>query len=100
MIVNNPHQILGLEPNAAPAQVKAAYHQKLREFPARTHPTEFKEIRAAYEALQQSKTDATKKFFTPGPSGVSIDQGVIEELKEKLVGRLAVSLEDMLRDTF
>jgi DnaJ-class molecular chaperone len=98
--MNNPHQILGLEPNATLAQVKAAYHKKLREFPARTHPTEFKEIRAAYEALQQSKPDAAKKFFTPGSAGVSIDQGAIEELKAKLVGRLAVSLADMLRDTF
>lgn len=98
--MNNPHQILGLEPNASPAQVKSAYHQKLREFSARTHPTEFKEIRAAYEALQQSKTDVAKKFFRPGPAGVSIDQETVQELKAKLVSRLAVSLEDMLRDTF
>jgi curved DNA-binding protein CbpA len=98
--MDNSYQILGIAPNASPAQVKAAYHQKLREFPAHTHPTEFKEIRAAYEALHKNKADAEQKFFKLRPIGVSIKQEAIEELKAKLIARLSISLEDMLRDTF
>ena len=48
------YEQLGIAPGATPAEIKAAYHAKLKEFPAHTHPQEFKATRAAYEALRKA----------------------------------------------
>ncbi len=98
--MTSPHDLLGIQPDATPAQAKAAYHTKLREFPARTHPAEFKAIRAAYEDIQKGCKRLNENFFKPQPLGISIDPAVIEQLKKTLTAHLEVSLETMLRDTF
>ncbi len=97
--MTTPHDLLGIPVDATPAIAKAAYHAKLREFPAHTHPTEFKAIRAAYEAIQKGVT-SEDNFFQSGPIGISIEPATIDELKQKLIALLEVSLEDMLRETF
>jgi hypothetical protein len=97
---NHPHALLGIAPEATPAQAKAAYHAKLREFPAHTHPTEFKAVRSAYEAIQAGTTRPAENFFTVRPIQATIDPTTLDELKGKLTAHLAVSLEDMLRETF
>jgi hypothetical protein len=96
----SPHNLLGIPIDATPAMAKTAYHTKLREFPAHTHPTEFKAIRAAYEAIKTGITAPTKSFFEPQPIGMSIDRSIIEQLQQKLTAHLEVSLEDLLRETF
>ena len=98
--MTSPHALLGITTDVTPAQVKAAYHNKLREFPARTHPTEFKAIRAAYEAVQKGINSPSENFFKIGPIGMSIEPATIAQLKQTLTAHLEVSLEDMLRDTF
>jgi curved DNA-binding protein CbpA len=45
---------LGLSAGATSAEIKAAYHAKLKEFPAHTHPQDFKAIRTAYETLRKT----------------------------------------------
>jgi hypothetical protein len=98
--MSSPHDILGVAPDATPAQAKAAYHAKLREFPAHKYPTEFKAIRSAYEAIQKGGNRPQENFFTVRPIAATITPDVIDELKTKLTANLAVSLEDMLRETF
>ncbi len=98
--MDSPHEILGIPADASPAQAKAAYHVKLRAFPAHTHPTEFKAIRSAYEALSKGGSSVQDDFFKIRPIEDKIEPAVIESLKEGLIGHFSVSLEDMLRDTF
>jgi curved DNA-binding protein CbpA len=98
--MTSPHDLLGISLDATPMIVKAAYHTKLREFPAHTYPTEFKAIRAAYEAIQKGATRPAEHFFKRGSIGVSIEPAAISALQQKLIIHLEVSLEDLLRDTF
>jgi hypothetical protein len=98
--MTNPHDLLGISVDATPKIAKAAYHAKLKEFPAHTHPTEFKAVRIAYESIQKGITSPSGNFFKSGPIGISIEPATIESLKQKLTTHLEVSLEDLLRATF
>jgi len=90
---------LGIAPGATPAEIKAAYHAKLKEFPAHTHPQEFKAIRAAYEALRKAPQGETD-FFAPKPITAELDPNLLARLKQKATAAVDVSLEDMIRLTF
>jgi hypothetical protein len=98
--MSTPHDLLDIPIDATPAMAKTAYHAKLREFPAHTHPTEFKAIRSAYEAIKNGITAPTKSFFQPQPIGMSIEPAIIDRLTQNLITHLEVSLEDLLRETF
>ena len=47
----NPWEILGLEPGADRAAIKAAYFEKIKVHSPDKDPEKFKEIRAAYDSL-------------------------------------------------
>lgn len=49
----NPYRILQLEPGADRQAVKKAYFKLIRQFPPEKAPERFKEIREAYEYLQE-----------------------------------------------
>ncbi len=98
--MTNPHDLLDIPADATPAQAKAAYHKKLREFPAHTHPAQFKAVRSAYESIQNASNQPDENFFTVRPLDLTIEPAVIADLKKKLTQHLEVSLEDMLRGTF
>jgi hypothetical protein len=91
---------LGITPDASPDEIKAAYHAKLREFPAHTHPQEFKAIRAAYDALRQGLTAAKEDFFSPRPIAATLDPALLESLRQRAQDQLQVSLDDLIRLTF
>lgn len=94
------YETLGLNPDATPEQIKAAYHAKLKQFPAHTHPQDFKNIRTAYENLRKGGTPIQENFFNAGPMEVSLDEALLQQLKEKAVAQLTVNLDEMLRGTF
>ncbi len=98
--MTTPHETLGIPVGATPAQTKAAYHAKLREFPAHTHPTEFKAVRSAYETLQKGIAQPVDDFFTTRPLKDTIDPERLTGIQERLTAHLAVSLDNMLRETF
>jgi hypothetical protein len=100
MTVLTDYETLGLNPDATPEQIKVAYHAKLKQFPAHTHPQDFKNIRTAYENLRKGGTPIAENFFNPGPIEVSLDQALLQQLKDKAVSQLTVTLDDMLRGTF
>jgi DnaJ-class molecular chaperone len=95
---------LGVPTSASPEDIKKAYHQKLREFPAHKAPQEFKAIRQAYEALKnQSKgfvytTDYFWDLNGFGEQPINPDQ--VEMLREYLAQQQSLSLEELIKISF
>lgn len=98
--MTSPHETLGIAATATPAQAKAAYHAKLREFPAHSHPTEFKAVRVAYEAFQKGARPPVDDFFKVKSIQETIEPETLKILKDNLIGQITLNLEDMLRETF
>jgi curved DNA-binding protein CbpA len=94
------HTLLGLLPGATPAEIKAAYHAKLKEFPAHKHPQEFKSIRSAYEALQKESQQTNEDFFEIGPAKVKLEQQALQDLRDRVASKLEVSLAELIQLTF
>jgi len=98
--MNSHYELLGVEPTATPAEIKAAYHAKLKEFPAHSHPQEFKAIRVAYDAIRKAETADQGDFFQVRPLQASIDTVLLQQLRDRVEGQLRVNLETLLRETF
>ncbi|NCJ08463.1 DnaJ domain-containing protein [Synechococcales cyanobacterium C] len=90
---------LGIAPGATLAEIKAAYHAKLKAFPAHSYPQEFKAIRAAYEALRQGDR-GQEDFFEPRPIDVKLDESLLSQLHQKAMAAANVSLKDLITLTF
>ncbi|MGB8702734.1 MAG: molecular chaperone DnaJ [Thermosynechococcaceae cyanobacterium] len=93
------YERLGLAPDATLDDVKIAYHAKLREFPAHTHPQEFKAIRVAYEALRKGSANL-KDFFDPQNEKADIDPDLLAQLRQAAIAQATVSLEELMHLTF
>lgn len=91
---------LGLAVGATSTEIKAAYHAKLREFPAHKHPQEFKAIRAAYEVLRKGEQQAEQDFFELQPYQAKLDGTVITQLREQATAKAQVTLAELVRLTF
>ncbi|WP_413172930.1 molecular chaperone DnaJ [Anabaena azotica] len=94
------YERLGISPGATSAQIKAAYHAKLREFPAHTYPEEFKAIRVAYEALRKGETGQNEEFLKFRPLEAELNPEILKQVREKALAQLEVSLDDLIRATF
>ena len=94
------YNLLGLTPTATPAEIKAAYHLKLREFPAHTHSQEFKAIRAAYEVLRKGNNPADELVFIPKNETAEFDSEQIARLRQQAIAQIEVTLEELMRLTF
>ncbi len=97
--MTNHYECLGISPGAKPAEVKAAYHAKLREFPAHTYPKEFKEVRAAYEALRKGEHQY-EDFWKMRPLKAELEPEVLKTMREKAISQLEISIDDLIRATF
>lgn len=98
--IHSAYERLGLSAPASPEQVKAAYHAKLREFPAHTHPEDFKIIRAAYETLRKNEANKDEDFLKVRPLEVTFDPELLNQLRRKASAHLEVSIDDFIRETF
>jgi curved DNA-binding protein CbpA len=94
------YQQLGISVGATPAEIKAAYHAKLREFPAHTYPQEFKAIREAYEALRKGETTKYEDLLQIRPLEAEVNPELLKQMRSKALAQLEVSLEDLIRATF
>jgi tRNA(Leu) C34 or U34 (ribose-2'-O)-methylase TrmL len=94
--MTNPHLLLELPADASPEQIKAAYHRKLRQFPAHSHPQEFKAIRSAYETLRQAPKQEDD-FLAPGPLKLGLDETVLDQVEQQAVASIDVSLSRLIR---
>ncbi|MEM9904496.1 MAG: DnaJ domain-containing protein [Cyanobacteria bacterium P01_D01_bin.44] len=93
------YERLGLSAGATPAEIKAAYHAKLKAFPAHSHPQEFKAIRAAYEALRKAP-QAADDFFDLKPIEAELDEALLNQLQQRATAAVDVTLEDLIYLTF
>ena len=103
MNIQEHYDRLGIEMGTELPKVKAAYRAKLREFPAHSHPQEFKEIRASYEAIQahiKNPSPTQEDFFALTPVDVELDKEAIAQLKKRATTALDVTLKDLIRLTF
>jgi DnaJ-class molecular chaperone len=94
------HALLGILPGANLAEIKAAYHGKLKEFPAHKYPQEFKAIRSAYEALQKELQQTNEDFFEIAPAQVKLDQQALQGLRDRVASKIEISLEELICLTF
>ncbi len=93
------YERLGLSPGATPAEVKAAYHAKLKEFPAHSHPQEFKAIRAAYDAIRKAPK-AGDDFFALDPVEAELDEELLNTLEERAIAATHLTINDFIMLTF
>ena len=92
---------LSISSSATAAEIKAAYHAKLKEFPAHSHPEEFKVIRAAYDRLRQRESSSADDFFfLVRPLTATLDPTLLQQLRHRVSHELEVTLEEMIRATF
>jgi hypothetical protein len=99
--MTSPYDRLGISASATPAEIKAAYHAQVKEFPAHRHPEEFKAIRAAYDAIRKGESSAADDFFfLVRPLDATLDPAIVQQLRQRVVAQLEVSLEEMIRETF
>jgi curved DNA-binding protein CbpA len=93
------YERLGISTEATADEIKAAYHAKLKEFPAHSHPQDFKAIRSAYEALRKGP-QAADDFFELKPIEAELDPALLAKLKAQAAAAVEVTLEDLIVLTF
>lgn len=59
------YKVLGLEPGATPQAIKRAYFSLVHKYSPETNPDKFREIREAYEQLQQPEEQDSPVFPEP-----------------------------------
>ena len=100
----DPYALLGVAPEASNAEVKAAYHRQLRQFPAHSHSREFQEIRAAYETIRAAGDHQADPLrpgpLRPGPLRARLDPEALDALNARLRASCRLTLVDLLRLTF
>ena len=97
--MSDPYTLLGVAPEADAAAIKTAYHRKLRQFPAHSHPQEFQQIRTAYEAVRAAGASRGDPL-QPGPLLVSLDAEALEAVESRVQAACKLQLTDLLRLTF
>jgi len=95
----DPYTLLAVTPEATAAELKAAYHRQLRQFPAHSHPREFQEIRAAYEAIRAAEEHRADPL-RPGPMRERLDPEALAALDARVRASCHLSLAELLRLTF
>ncbi len=75
----DPYTVLGLEPDPTDDAVRAAYLQRVREFPPEQHPQRAAAVRAAYEAVKTLDARACHRLFQAGADD-SLD-AILEEVR-------------------
>jgi hypothetical protein len=95
----HPYDLLDVAPEATSAELKAAYHRKLRQFPAHSHPQEFQQIRAAYETIRAAGEHRGDPL-QPGPLLDRLDPEALVAIDTRLRASCRLSLTDLLRLTF
>ncbi len=64
----NAREVLGLQSNATDEEIRAAYIQKVKEFPPDRSPAEFEQVRDAYEKLRDPRRRIREWLFSANPA--------------------------------
>ncbi|MGK7888784.1 MAG: molecular chaperone DnaJ [Leptolyngbyaceae cyanobacterium] len=103
MAIQEHYDRLGVTADSSLADIKKAYRAKLREFPAHSHPQEFKAVRESYDAIQthlKSPTKTTDDFFERKPIEEKLDETAIAQIKQRAMDQVQVSIKDLIALTF
>lgn len=63
-----PYEVLGVGPDADDERIRAAYLAKLKQFPPDRAPTEFEQVRDAYDLLRDRRRRAQYTLFAIHPN--------------------------------
>jgi curved DNA-binding protein CbpA len=61
--MNDPYRILGIDPSADEAAVRARYLELVREFPPDREPQRFAEVREAYDRIRDPVNRLQQRLF-------------------------------------
>lgn len=64
---SDPYQVLGIQPEAGDAEIRAAYLRKVKEFPPERAPQEFEKVRDAYETLRDPRRRTRQLLLSVDP---------------------------------
>jgi curved DNA-binding protein CbpA len=67
MMHDNPHQVLGIPPEAGEEEIRAAYLRKVKEYPPDRAPREFEKVRDAYETLRDPRRRTHQLLLSADP---------------------------------
>lgn len=79
----NPYDVLGIDPPADDAAVRARYLELVREFPPEQHPERFAEINRAYAMIQDDEQRLRHTLFPPLPEEKSPLEVTVNHLRKK-----------------
>ncbi len=65
--MDRPWDILDVNVDAAPQEIRRAYLEKIKRYPPDEHPTQFERIRDAYEAVKDPRRRAEQLLFSGSP---------------------------------
>lgn len=77
----NPYAVLGTGPEADDEQIRAAYLDRLKQFPPDRAPAEFEQVRDAYDLLRDRRRRAQYRLFAVDPEAPL--QSLLEDMKNK-----------------
>jgi hypothetical protein len=63
--MDDPYQVLGIEPGAGSEQISQAYRTLVRRFPPELNPERFARIHRAYELLSSCERGMEEAFRSP-----------------------------------
>lgn len=66
-MTDDPRLVLGVGPDANDEEIRAAYLQKVKEFPPDRAPTEFEQVRDAYERLRDPRQRTRTMLMSVDP---------------------------------
>ena len=67
MTHEDPHQLLGIPPEASEEEVRAAYLRKVKEYPPDRAPQDFEKVRDAYETLRDPRRRTRQLLLSADP---------------------------------
>jgi curved DNA-binding protein CbpA len=80
-VPRDPFAILGVNQDAGETEIRARYLELVKKFPPDSDPEKFREIRAAFEAVQDPLAIA-RRLLTPPPEEAPRWSNAIEEQKQ------------------
>jgi len=95
--MKNYYEVLQIEESAGEKEIKKAYIKLLRTYPPEKCPEEFKEIREAYEILNNAKTRAEYDVFSKYKDEIDTHMNVgINAMEEEDYNKAALEFKKIL----
>jgi curved DNA-binding protein CbpA len=82
----DPHQVLGVSPDAGEEDLRAAYVRKVKEYPPDRSPEEFERIRDAYDNLRDPRKRMRDRLLAADPMAPLVSVIDLKAGKRRFVG--------------